>query len=96
MEQNQKELTIWQRLSKTFGPNSILGMDDPVYKFDKKEIETSSNTGIWTAIDFILSKPKLDLSINQSFNKPYCKTRCKTNTPFFSMSIVSTSTSQKI
>jgi len=38
MEQNQKELTIWQRLSKTFGPNSLLGMDDPVYKFDKKEI----------------------------------------------------------
>jgi len=38
MEQNEKNLTIWQRLSKTFGPNSLLGMDDPTYKFDKKEI----------------------------------------------------------
>ena len=38
MEQKEKNLTVWQRLSKTFGPNSTLGMDDPVYKFDKKEI----------------------------------------------------------
>ena len=38
MEQNEKNLTIWQRLSKTFGPNSLLGMDDPTYRFDKKEI----------------------------------------------------------
>jgi hypothetical protein len=37
MEEN-KNLTVWQRLSKTFGPNSLLGMDDPTYKFDKKEI----------------------------------------------------------
>jgi hypothetical protein len=37
MEQN-KNLTIWQKLSKTFGPNSLLGMDYPSYKFDKKEL----------------------------------------------------------
>jgi len=34
MEQNN--LTIWQRLSKTFGPNSLLNMDGPTYKLDKK------------------------------------------------------------
>jgi hypothetical protein len=34
MEQNN--LTIWQRLSKTFGPNSLLDMDYPTYKLDKK------------------------------------------------------------
>ena len=32
----QKDLTIWQRLSKTFGPNSLLNMDGPSYKIDKK------------------------------------------------------------
>ena len=33
---NMNNLTIWQRLSKTFGPNSLLGMDYPTYKLDKK------------------------------------------------------------
>jgi hypothetical protein len=40
MEQNNNNnvnnLTIWQRLSKTFGPNSLLGMDYPTYKVDKQ------------------------------------------------------------
>jgi len=39
MEQNNNNtnnLTIWQRLSKTFGPNSLLGMDLPTYKVDKQ------------------------------------------------------------
>ena len=42
MEQNNNDnnninnLTIWQRLSKTFGPNSLLGMDYPTYKMDKQ------------------------------------------------------------
>ena len=36
MEQNT--LTVWQRLSKAFGPNSLLGQDVPTYKFDKKEL----------------------------------------------------------
>ena len=40
MEQNNNNnvnnLTIWQRLSKTFGPNSLLGMDYPTYKLDKQ------------------------------------------------------------
>jgi len=37
MEENKK-LTVWQRLSKTFGPNSLLGQDIPTYRFDKKEL----------------------------------------------------------
>jgi hypothetical protein len=38
MEENEKNLTIWQRLSQTMGPNSLLGQDLPTYKFDKKEL----------------------------------------------------------
>ena len=34
----EQNLTVWQRLSKTFGPNSLLGQDYPTFKFDKKEI----------------------------------------------------------
>ena len=35
---NVNDLTIWQKLSKTFGPNSLLGMDYPTYKLDKQVI----------------------------------------------------------
>ena len=38
MEDKEKNLTIWQRLSQTMGPNSLLGQDLPTYKFDKKEL----------------------------------------------------------
>ena len=39
MENNQNnDLTVWQRLSKAFGPNSLLNQDYPVYKLDKKEL----------------------------------------------------------
>ena len=38
MEQNQNNLTIWQRLSQAFGPNSLLGQDLPTYKLDKTEL----------------------------------------------------------
>ena len=34
----EKNLTIWQRLSQQLGPNSLLGQDIPTYKFDKKEL----------------------------------------------------------
>jgi len=34
----EKNLTIWQRLSQTFGPDSLLGQDYPTFKFDKKEL----------------------------------------------------------
>jgi hypothetical protein len=34
----QQNLTVWQRLSKTFGPNSLLNQDYPTFKFDKKEL----------------------------------------------------------
>ena len=36
--ENMNNLTVWQRLSKTFGPNSLLNQDYPTYKFDKKEL----------------------------------------------------------
>ena len=35
---NNENLTVWQRLSSTFGPNSLLNQDIPTYKFDKKEL----------------------------------------------------------
>ena len=38
MAEEDKNLTIWQRLSQTFGPNSLLGQDVPTYKYDKKEL----------------------------------------------------------
>jgi hypothetical protein len=38
MENNRQNLTVWQRLSKTFGPDSTLGMSQPDYKLDKKEL----------------------------------------------------------
>ena len=36
MAENEKNLTVWQRLSQTFGPNSLLGQDIPTYQYDKK------------------------------------------------------------
>jgi hypothetical protein len=36
--ENNNNLTVWQRLSKAFGPNSLLNQDYPTYKFDKKEL----------------------------------------------------------
>jgi hypothetical protein len=39
MENNKnKDLTVWQRLSQAFGPNSLLNQDYPTYKLDKKEL----------------------------------------------------------
>ena len=38
MENKQNNLTVWQRLSQAFGPNSLLNQDFPTYKFDKKEL----------------------------------------------------------
>ena len=35
---SEQNLTVWQRLSKTFGPNSLLNQDYPTYKFDKVEL----------------------------------------------------------
>ena len=41
----ENNLTIWQRLGKTFGPNSLLNQDYPTFKFDKKELlRTKSKT----------------------------------------------------
>ena len=34
----ENNLTVWQRLGKAFGPNSLLGQDYPTFKFDKKEL----------------------------------------------------------
>jgi len=38
MEDNNQNLTVWQKLAKTFGPDSTLGQGRPDYKLDKKEI----------------------------------------------------------
>jgi hypothetical protein len=38
MENNNQNLTVWQRLSKTFGPDSTLGQSQPDYKLDKDQI----------------------------------------------------------
>jgi O-methyltransferase involved in polyketide biosynthesis len=38
MENNNQNLTVWQRLTQAFGPNSLLNQDYPTYKFDKKEL----------------------------------------------------------
>jgi hypothetical protein len=39
MENNQNnDLTVWQRLSRAFGPNSLLNQDYPTYSLDKKEL----------------------------------------------------------
>ena len=38
MSEQQNNMTVWQRLSQTFGPNSLLKQDYPTFKFDKKEL----------------------------------------------------------
>jgi len=43
MENNNQNLTVWQRLSQTFGPNSTLGMGQPTYKLDKSELLKTTN-----------------------------------------------------
>ena len=40
---SENNLTVWQRLSKTFGPNSLLKQDYPTFKFDKKELLRTPN-----------------------------------------------------
>ena len=39
----EKNLTIWQRLGKAFGPNSTMDQESPVFKFDKKELLKTTN-----------------------------------------------------
>jgi hypothetical protein len=38
-----ENLTVWQRLSTTFGPNSLLNQDYPKFKFDKEELLRTQN-----------------------------------------------------
>ncbi|NBO22598.1 hypothetical protein EBU94_04560, partial [bacterium] len=38
MENNNQNLTVWQRLTQTFGPYSLLGQDYPTYQYDKTEL----------------------------------------------------------
>ena len=38
-------LTVWQRLGKTFGPNSLLGQDYPEFKLDKTELLRTKDRG---------------------------------------------------
>ena len=53
MAQNDNNYTIWQRLTKVFGPDSTLDQQSPVYKFDKKE---TNHAGVFKGefkIDFL-------------------------------------------
>ena len=43
MSEENKNLTVWQRLSQTFGPNSLLNQDYPTFKYDKKELLKTTN-----------------------------------------------------
>ena len=46
MAENKKEnLTVWQRLGQTFGPNSLLGQDYPQFKLDKTELLRTKDKG---------------------------------------------------
>ena len=36
--ENNNQYTVWQRLTRAFGPNAQLNQDYPTYKFDKKEL----------------------------------------------------------
>jgi len=40
---DNNRLTVWQKLSKTFGPNSLLGMDEPTVRLDKKVLLKTPN-----------------------------------------------------
>lgn len=40
-----KNLTVWQRLSKAFGPNALLNQDYPTFEFDKKELLRTQDKG---------------------------------------------------
>jgi hypothetical protein len=46
MEQNKNNLTIWQKLSQSFGPNSLMNQDYPTYSLDKKELFGPNRTSI--------------------------------------------------
>ena len=35
---NKDNMTVWQRLNKTFGPDAQLNQDYPTYKVDKKQL----------------------------------------------------------
>jgi hypothetical protein len=44
-ENKNDNLTVWQRLGQTFGPNSSLGQDYPQFKLDKKELLRTKDRG---------------------------------------------------
>jgi hypothetical protein len=45
MAENNNNQTVWQRLGKTFGPNSLMGQDYPQFKLDKKELLRTKDRG---------------------------------------------------
>jgi hypothetical protein len=63
---NVNDLTIWQKLSKTFGPNSLLGMDYPTYKLDKQVILKTTDKREF-------EKEKLQLQQTQFLNNQWAK-----------------------
>ena len=63
-------LTIWQRLTKVFGPDSTLGQQPPVYKFDKKELLNRERYHIEQNLDNVINKRKRP-TINEDERKEY-------------------------
>ena len=45
MAQSNQQYTIWQRLSRVFGPDSTLNQQVPQYRFEKKEILRTKSKG---------------------------------------------------
>jgi len=44
-ENKNDNLTVWQRLGQTFGPNSLLGQDYPQFKLNKTELLRTKDKG---------------------------------------------------
>jgi hypothetical protein len=40
-----RNLTVWQRLSRALGPDALMNQDFPVYKLDKKELLRTTDKG---------------------------------------------------
>ena len=64
-----EKLTIWQRLSKGFGPNSLLGQETPTFKFDKKvllkTIFNSENSRIKVKTIANFAQKGLEISVSE-------------------------------
>ena len=58
---SEKNLTVWQRLSQTLGPDSLMNQDLPTYKFDKKELLRTKSK-----VEYEREKLQAQQTINQT------------------------------